>query len=289
MQQIVEGLGAGAIYASLALALVLIYRSTGVLNFAQGEMAMFSTFIAWQLTQYGLGIWAALGLAMVVSFVMGALIERTVIRPVESANPLTLVIVTLGLFFVFNSLARWLWGSLIKSVPNALPNSVLVVLHIHLGVQSLLTLVIVLVVAAALWALFRFTRIGLAMQAAAAQPEESRLVGIRVGRMLMIGWGISASLGALAGVLIAPTLQLEPDMMQSVLIYAFAAAALGGLDSPGGAIIGGLLVGVSQALAETYVHFIGAQLSIIVPFILIGCVLMVRPNGLFGSRVVTRV
>jgi branched-chain amino acid transport system permease protein len=288
IQQVVEGLASGAIYASLALALVLIYRSTGVLNFAQGEMATFSAFIAWQLTQWGLGIWPALLVTLVISFAMGAAIERTAIRPLEGGEPLALLIVTLGLFFAFNSLALWIWGSLTKRMPALLPSDAVEVGGVTVGLDSLLTLVVVLGVAAALFALFSYTRVGLAMRAAAGHPEESRFVAVPVERMLMLGWGLAAAVGALAAILIAPVLQLEPNMMQGVLIYAFAAAALGGLDSAGGAIAGGLVVGVSQNLASTYVDFIGTQLSIVVPFAIIVVVLLLRPAGLFGRVAVMR-
>ena len=289
LQQLVDGLGSGAIYASLALALVLIFRSTGIVNFAQGEMAMFSTYIAWQFHEWGVPIWGAIAITLMVSFIGGGLVYQVAIRPVENASPLTLVIVTLGLLVVFNAAAGWIWTFLIKDFPSTFPNGGVNLAGARFGYHALGTLGVLVVVVIALAFLFQKTKIGLAMRAAASNAESSRLVGIRVGRMLMLGWALAAALGALAGVLVAPKLFLEPNMMLGVQIYAFAAATLGGFDSPVGAVVGGLTVGVAENLAGSYVDFIGSELKLVVALAIIFAVLLVRPAGLFGKQQIARV
>ena len=241
LQQIIEGLGAGAIYASLALALVLIYQFTGIVNFAQGELAMFSAYIAWQFMAAGVPFWPALVLTLVVSFVGGMLVERVIIRPVEGAPELTVVIVTVGLFVFVNAAAGWIWSFLIKDFPNPFPDGALRAGGLDVAYSTLGILIVVGVVMGLLYLLFRRTKIGLAMRGVATNPESARLVGIRVGRMLALGWGLAATVGAVSGILVAPLLFLEPNMMGGVLIYAFAAATLGGFDSPLGAVVGGLI------------------------------------------------
>lgn len=288
-QLVIDGIATGAIYALVALAIVLIFRSTGLVNLAQGEMAMFSTFVAWQLIAWGFGIWLALLVTMAASFVGGMLIQRIIIRPVQHASELTIVIVTLGLFLAFNSLAGWVWGYLVKSFPSPFPSNAWVVGNIPLTASTLGTIAVLLVLAGALFVLFQFTKVGLAMRAVAYNVESSRLVGIRVNQMLMLGWGLSAALGAAAGVFIAPKLFLDPNLMFGVLIYAIAAAAVGGLDSPVGAVVGGLSIGVIENLAGSYIGFVGTDLKILVPLVLIVAVLLLRPEGLFGSRQVMRV
>lgn len=289
VQQIIDGIATGSIYASLALALVLIFRSTHVINFAQGEMAMFSTFVAWQLTESGFPIWGAIAVTLVVSFLAGAVIERTIIRPVESASALTVVIVTLGLLLVFNQGAGWIWDFLIKKFPDPFPARIYAAGDLRLSMQTIGIVFVLIVTVALLYVLFQYTKVGLAMRVAATNPESSRLVGIRVGRMLMLGWGLAAMLGALAGVMVAPKLFLEPNMMFGVQIYAFAAATLGGFDSPVGAVVGGITIGVIENLAGTYVGWIGADLKIAVPLVVILTVLLVKPTGLFGAKRVLRV
>jgi branched-chain amino acid transport system permease protein len=283
LQQVVEGLGSGAIYASLALALVLIYRFTGIVNFAQGELAMFSTYVAWQFVAAGMPFWLALVLTLAVSFAGGMLIERVIIRPVEGAPELTLVIVTVGLFIFVNAAAGWIWSFLIKDFPNPFPDGAIEAGGLSVGYSTLGILGVVAVVMGLLYVLFRYTKIGLGMRAVAADPRSARLVGIRVGRMLALGWGLAATVGAVSGVLVAPLLFLEPNMMGGVLIYAFAAATLGGFDSPGGAVVGGLIVGVAETLAGAYVGFVGSDLKVGVPLVIILGVLLLRPQGLFGA------
>lgn len=288
LQQVIEGLGAGAIYASLALALVLIYQFTGIVNFAQGELAMFSTYLAWQFTAAGMPFWAALALTLVVSFAGGMLIERLVIRPVEGAPELTVVIVTVGLFIFVNAAAGWIWSFLIKDFPNPFPGGAFEAGGLSVSYATLGVLAVVGAVMGLLYLLFQYTKLGLGMRAVAANPESARLVGIRVGWMLALGWGLAATVGAVSGVLVAPLLFLEPNMMGGVLIYAFAAATLGGFDSPAGAVAGGLIVGVAETLAGAYVGVIGSDLKVGVPLVIILGVLLLRPQGLFGRAAVER-
>ncbi len=288
VQVVVDGVATGSIYGALALALVLIFRSTSVVNFAQGEMAMFSTFVAWGIHQAGVPLGLALLGAFAFSFAAGAIIERVVIRPFEGGEPLTLVIVTLGLFLLINSAAGWIWGFNNRSFPSAFPDSSVTIVGARLDVESLGIVAVLIVVVGLLYLLFQRTGIGLAMRAAALNPDASRLVGVRVGRMLMLGWGLAALLGALAGVLVAPQLFLDPNLMGGVLVYSFAAAALGGFDSAIGAVVGGWIIGVSENVAGTYVNFIGADLKILVPLGIIFVVLLVKPSGLFGSPEVAR-
>ena len=289
LQQVVSGLASGAIYASLAIALVLIFRATDIVNFAQGEMAMFSTYIAWQLLADGAPYWMAVGITLVASFVGGVLIERIVIRPVEGRPELVIIIVTIGMFIFINALAGWIWSFQVRGMTSPWANDSLTLGGVRVGFQTLGILAVVAVVVGLLFVLFTRTRLGLVLRAAAENPASSRLVGIRVGWMLALGWGLASAVGALSGVLVAPILFLDPNMMLSVLIFAFAAATLGGFDSPGGAVLGGLTVGVTENLAATYVDAIGSDLKVLVPMALIVVVLLVRPQGLFGRAAVERV
>jgi branched-chain amino acid transport system permease protein len=285
LQQVFSGLAAGAIYASVALALVMIYRSTDLVNFAQGEMAMFSTYIAWTLVNAGLPFWAAFVITLAVSFVGGMAIERVLIRPVENAPVLAAVVVTIGLLLIFNSLAGWIYSYTVQDFPSPFPDRPLfgaLITTRDLGVIAVTLIMLVL-----LFIFFRFTSIGLAMRAAAQNPASARLCGIRVGRMLAIGWGLAAAIGATAGIMVAPVLFLDPNMMGGVLLYAFAGALLGGIGSPVGAVVGGLIVGVTENLVGTYL--VASQLKLTVALALIILVLVFRPNGLFGTAIVRRV
>ena len=288
IETIIDGIATGSIYGALALALVLIYRSTGIVNFAQGEFAMFSTFIAWSLTEAGVALGLAILLTLAVSLVGGMVIERVLIRPVEGGQELTLVTVTLGLFILVNGLARWIWGSTNRGFPNLFPDGSADLAGVGVSYEAVGLLAVLLGVVGVLWLIFQHTTLGLAMRAAAVDPAASRLVGIPVGRMLMLGWGMAAVCGALAGVLVAPRLFLDPGLMGPVIIYSFAAATLGGFDSPFGAVLGGWIIGVAEALAGGYVEFIGQDLKILVPLGVILAVLLVRPQGLFGSPEVAR-
>ena len=289
-QQVVAGLGSGAIYAALALALVLIHRATGVINFAQGEMAMFTTYIAWTLTaNHGWSYWPAFAATLLFAFVLGVSIHRVVIHPVERSSVLTVVIMTIGLVLTFNGLASLIWSAEIRAFPSPFPNETWRLGGVAISQQDVGTFGIVVVLVVLLWAFFQFTKLGLALRASALNPEASRLVGVRVGWMLGIGWGLAAMLGAVAGMLAAPTIFLDPNMMQATLIYAFAAAVLGGIDSPFGAVAGGLLLGVGLNVIGAYVDFVGADLRLPVALLIILVVLLVRPAGLFGKTIARRV
>jgi branched-chain amino acid transport system permease protein len=252
-------------------------------------MAMFTTFVAWTLMDHGLSFWPAFALTLAIAFVGGVAIERIVIRPVEGAPVLTVVIVTIGLALLLSGLAAAIWGSEVKSFRSAFSTRAIDVGGVAVSVQDLGVIAVSLVLVVVLWLFFRFTKLGLALRAAAVNPDESRLVGVRVGWMLALGWGLAAVLGAVAGMLVAPTVFLEPNMMRAILLYAFAAAVLGGMDSPLGAVVGGLAFGVIQNLVETYVDWVGATLRLPVALALLLLVLLLRPEGLFGRAAVRRV
>ena len=289
-QQVVSGLASGGIYAALALALVLIHRATGVINFAQGEMAMFTTYIAWTLTaNHGRSYWFAFVVTLLFAFALGVGIQRIIIRPIERASILTTVIVTIGLVLIFNGAAGWIWSAEIRAFPSPFPNETWRVGGVAISQQDVGTIGVVIALVVLLGAFFRYTKIGLALRASALNPDASRLVGVRVGWMLAIGWGLAAVLGAVAGMLAAPTVFLDPNMMQAILIYAFAAAVLGGIDSPFGAVVGGLMLGVGLNLVGAYIDFVGADLRLPVALLIILIVLLVRPSGLFGKAVARRV
>ena len=300
LQQVVIGLSSGAIFALLALALVLIHRATGVINFAQGEMAMFSTYVAWQFVQWEIPYWLAFFATLALSFLGGVVLQRVVIRPFESAPVLTIVIATLGLLLAFNGFATWLWSGEVRAFPpdRPFPTTTFDVGGVVINVQDIGILLVTLALVAGLWAFFQFTKAGLALRAAALYPESSRLVGIRVGWMLGVGWGLAAALGAVSGIFTAAAFPpLEPTMMQPVLIYAFAAAVLGGMDSPAGAIVGGLVLGVFLTLVGAYADTFKdwglpldlAHLRLPVAFVFILLVLFARPQGLFGRAAARRV
>jgi branched-chain amino acid transport system permease protein len=288
-QQVVSGLALGAVYASLALALVLIYRTTQVVNFAQGEMGMFTTFIAWSLiTNHGFSYWPAFALTLALAFVGGLAVERLVIRPVEHASHLTVIMVTIALFVILNGLAGWIWSAETRSFPSPFTGDPVRIGGVSFGRHEIGIIVVTLVVVALLWAFFRFTKLGLAMRAAAIGSDASRLLGVRVGWMYAMGWGFAAVLGAVSGMMVAPIVFLSPTMMQAVLIYAFAAALLGGIESPVGAVVGGLLLGVGTTLLGAYVGFVSGELELPAAFVVLVLVLLFRPAGLFGRVVVRR-
>ena len=244
IHQVLAGLATGGIYASVALALVMIYQATQLVNFAQGEMAMFSTYFAWSLVNAGVPYWAAFVLTVLFSFVFGVVIERIVIRPVENSPVLAVVVVFIALLVILNSVTGWIYTYTMKTFPSPFPNEL--GLGKYMSPHEVGAIGVTLVVLLLLYAFFRFTPLGLAMRAAAQNPESGRLVGIRVGWMLALGWGLAAAVGSIAGMMVAPIVFLDPNMMGGVLLYAFAAALVGGIDSPGGAVFGGFLVGVLE-------------------------------------------
>ncbi len=286
IHQIVAGLATGGIYASLALALVMIYQATHHVNFAQGEMAMFSTYFALVLLQAGFSYWVAFVGTLAFSFIVGAAIERVLIRQVKSESALSAVVVFIALMTIFNSIAGWIFGYTVQSFPSPFGNNAPFGLQL-ISAHELGVIMVTLAVQLLLFAFFRYTSLGLAMRATAQNPTSSRLVGIRVGWMLALGWGLAGAIGAVAGMMVAPIVYLDPHMMSGILLYAFAAALLGGIDSPGGAVLGGFIVGVLENLLGAYV--IGTELKLTVALLLIMVILILRPSGLFGSKLVTRV
>ena len=286
LHQIFSGLAMGGVYAILALALVMIYQATQLVNFAQGEMAMFSTYIAWELVDSGMPYWAAFALTIALSFLGGMAIERLVIRPFANAPVLTIVIVFIGLLLIFNSVAGWRYSYTIKTFDSPFPGRPWFG-NKFMSAHESGAILVTFAVLALVYAFFRFTPLGLAMRAAAQNPVSSRLVGIRVGWMLAIGWGLAAAIGAVAGMMAAPIVYLDPNMMSGILLYAFAGAVLGGIDNPWGAALGGFMVGVFENIAGAYV--VGPEIKLSVALVIIVGVLVVRPSGLFGRTLVTRV
>jgi branched-chain amino acid transport system permease protein len=288
-QQVVSGLATGGIYASLALGIVIVYRSTRVINFAQGEMATFSTFVAWELIDRGVTYWLAFFITLAISFAGGVLLERVVIRPVERAPVLTIVMVTLGLLILINGLTFWKWGGGEKSFPSAFSTRPIHIGGVAFSIEDFGVIGVSVGAVVLLYLLFEFTKVGLALRAAAFNPDASRLLGVRVSWMLALGWGLASVLGALSGMMTAPTTFLDPNMMQGVLLYALAAAVLGGLDSPLGAVVGGLSLGVILNLVGRWHVIGGGGMRLAVALAIIVGVLLVRPRGLFGRPVVRRV
>jgi len=286
LHQIFSGLAMGGVYAILALALVMIYQATHLVNFAQGEMAMFSTYIAWFLMQNGWDYWAAFAATVALSFVGGVVIERVVVRPFAHAPVLASVIVFIGLSFIFNALAGFFFGYSVQSFDTPFDGRPWFG-NRFMSAHESGSVVVSLVVLVLVFAFFRFTPLGLAMRAAAQNPTSARLVGVRVGWMLALGWGLAAAIGAIAGMMAAPIVYLDPNMMGGILLYAFAGAVFGGIDNPWGAVFGGFAVGVVENLLGAYV--VGEQVKLSVALVIIIGVLVVKPSGLFGRRIVERV
>lgn len=288
VQQVTAGLATGAIYACMALAIVMIYRAIGHVNFAQGEMAMVSTYLAWQLIEFGVPYWLAFVLTLVLSFVLGAMVQHLLIRRIRNASDINQIIVFIGVLLVLNSVAGFIWSYTVKPFPSPFGTapfmgSPLASAH-QVGMIGVILFVLLL-----LFLFFRFTRTGLAMRAAVSNPSSARLLGIRVKALEALGWGMAASIGAIAGILVAPIVFLEPNMMAGIVIYGFAGAVLGGLSSLLGALIGGLLLGVLENLISTFVPVVGGELKSTIALIAIVVVLLVRPQGLIGKLTTHRV
>ncbi len=286
----VQGLAQGVVYGSLALALVLVYRATRVINFAQGELAMATTYVAYQLIVWGLSYWEAFVATLAIAFVLGTILQVVLIRPVQHRSHLAAVIVTVGLFILIDGIVGWIWGGDFKFMPSPFGNAAyhvggVTIQHLYVGILGVVLACVLLV-----WALFRFTKLGLGMRAAALRPAAAALVGVRVEWMLALGWGLAALLGAVAGLMAEPSqLFLQPTLMQPILVYAFAAAVLGGLESPAGAVVGGIAIGVFLTLVVGYVPAISSELQLPFAFALLLGILLVKPSGLFGRREVRRV
>ena len=286
LHQVLSGLATGGIYASIALALVMIYQATHHVNFAQGELAMFSTYIAWTLIDAGVPYWGAFVLTLGFSFVAGVVIERVIVRPIEDKPVFAVVTVFVGLLLILNSLAGFLYGYTIKSFPSPFPSDAWYASS-YMSAHEVGMITVTLGMLLLVFLFFRFTSLGLAMRAAAQNPLSSRLVGIRVGWMLALGWGLAGMIGSVAGMMAAPIVYLDPNMMAGVLLYGFAAALLGGINNPWGAAMGGFIVGVLENLAGAYV--VGTEVKLTVALVIIVGMLLVRPSGLFGRTLVTRV
>lgn len=288
------GLGNGAIYSMIALGLVVIYRSTGLLNFAQGEMAMFTTFLVWTLSELGWPLPLALLGGMVLGFLVGALVHQVIVRPVGDPHekPLAVVIVTIGLYLGIHALAKLIWGTTDQDLDKLFGGGQVDLFGTKVAWQKLGAVFVLGIEALVFYFIFQKTKIGLAMRAVASNPESAGLVGVPVTKVLMIGWGLAAALGAVAGTFLAPSSAVSPNLMQLALIYGFAAITLGGFDSFVGAVVGGLTIGVLTDVLPYFDDNLGdfaSQMPLAPAFILILIVLLIRPQGLFGTKRVERV
>jgi branched-chain amino acid transport system permease protein len=292
MQEFLEftlgGIGIGMIYAAIALSLVLIWRGTRVLNYSQGGMAMFTTYVAWVVISHTGNYWAGFVVALASGLVLGAVLERAVVRPTVGKSPLNSVIVTIGLLIFLEGLAGIIYGGQYRSFPAAYSVKGLKIGSVALGISpsDVFTAVAVLVAAVALGLVFRYTSVGLRLRATAFSPSVARLLGIRIGRVLTLGWALAGLFGALAGVLVTPSTFLYPNSMDSIFVLGFTAAVIGGLDSPVGAVTGGVLLGVVLSYAGGY---LGSDLVLVYGLVVLALVLMIRPNGLFSAPATRRV
>jgi branched-chain amino acid transport system permease protein len=289
VQLTVDGLSTGSVYAAIALAIVLVHSATGLINFAQGGLAVLAAYVAWVLTNRGVPLVLAIAASILFSFVLGALVERYLMRRFERGDPDTAVVVTIGLLTLITGIAGWLWTYNNQQFPSLFPLDTVSLLGVSISIRSIGTTVVIIVAMVALQGLFVGTKLGLALRAVAINPQSAAFSGLPVERLLMVGWGLAAALGAVAGALVAPQLTLTPGMLDTTLVYALAAVILGGLTSPVGVVVAAWLIGVLENLAAVYVGFIGFDLKVAVPFILIFVVLVVRPQGLFGRKSVVRV
>jgi branched-chain amino acid transport system permease protein len=289
VQLVVDGLSTGSVYGAIALAIVLVNQATGLINFAQGGMAVLAAYIAWWATTHGVPLIVAILLSIVFSFVFGAVVERWLMRRFERGDPDTAVVVTIGLLTLITGICGWLWTYNNQQVASLFPLDTVSLLGVSISIRSIGTTLVIIVAMILLQVLFVGTKLGLALRAVAINPQSAAFCGLPVGRLLMVGWGLAAALGAVAGALVAPQLTLTPGMLDNALVYALAAVILGGLTSPVGVVVAAWIIGILENLAAVYVSFIGFDLKVAVPFILIFVVLIVRPQGLFGRKVVVRV
>ncbi len=283
-----EGVSSGMIYAAIALSLVLIWRGTRVLNYAQGGMAMFTAYVALEVIYRTGNYWLGFAAALAAGLVLGAVLERAIVRPVTSKPPLNAVIVTIGLLIFIEGLAGVFFGASFRSFPTAYSINGLSLGSVALGItrNDLFTAAAVLVAALGLAAVFRFTSVGLRMRATAFNASVARLLGVRVGRMRTLGWALAGLIGALAGMLVTPSTLLYPNSMDAIFVLGFTAAVIGGLESPVGAVVGGLVLGVVLSYAGGY---LGSQLVQIFGLAALILVLMVRPTGLFSATATRQV
>jgi branched-chain amino acid transport system permease protein len=289
VQLVVDGLSTGSIYGAIALAIVLVNQATGLVNFAQGGMAVLAAYVAWVATTHGVPLVLAILLSVLFSLVLGAVVERWLMRRFEGGDPDTAVVATIGLLTLITGVSGWLWTYNNHQFPSLFPLGTVSFLDLSISIRSIGTTLVIVVVMILLQLLFVSTKLGLALRAVAVNPRSAALSGLNVGRLLMVGWGLAAALGAIAGALVAPQLTLTPGMLDTTLVYALAAVILGGMTSPIGVVVGAWIIGVLENLAAVYVPFIGFDLKVAVPFVLIVVVLVIRPQGLFGRKSVVRV
>lgn len=289
VQLVVDGLSTGSIYGAIALAIVLVNQATGLVNFAQGGMAVLAAYVAWVATTHGVPLVLAILLSVLFSLVLGAVVERWLMRRFEGGDPDTAVVATIGLLTLITGICGWLWTYNNHQFPSLFPLGTVSFLDVSISIRSIGTTLVIVVVMILLQLLFVSTKLGLALRAVAVNPRSAALSGLNVGRLLMVGWGLAAALGAVAGALVAPQLTLTPGMLDTTLVYALAAVILGGMTSPIGVVVAAWIIGVLENLAAVYVPFIGFDLKVAVPFVLIVVVLVIRPQGLFGRKSVVRV
>jgi branched-chain amino acid transport system permease protein len=289
VQLVVDGLSTGSVYGAIALAIVLVNQATGLINFAQGGMAVLSTYVAWWLTTHDVPLILAVLVSILFSLALGAVVERWLMRRFERGDPDTAVVVTIGLLTLITGICGWLFTYNNQQFPSLFSLDTVSFLGVSISIRSIGTTVVIVVAMLLLQGLFVGTKLGLALRAVAINPQSAAFSGLPVGRLLMVGWGLAAALGAVAGALVAPQLTLTPGMLDSTLVYALAAVILGGLTSPIGVVVAAWIIGILENLAAVYIPFLGFDLKVAVPFILIFVVLIVRPQGLFGRKVVVRV
>jgi branched-chain amino acid transport system permease protein len=292
LERFVNGLADGSIYALLALALVVVFRSTGQLNFAQGEIGTMGAFFVSTLTLSGLPVWLSIGCAMVLGFLVSAGVERIVVRPIEHRNPGAVIVALIGVFLAVNQIVAMIWGVDARSLPSVFPDDAddfVTIGGAPIRIARLGIIGVLIVVLFLLWLMFNKTKVGLAMRTVANNQESSNLVGIRVGSILVVGWGLAGAIGVLAAAMLAPSAGLTGTLMLGPFLLASVAAVLGGLDSPVGAVVGGLIIGLTEAFIVGYVDFLGADMLFPVMLVILLVVLLLRPSGLFGSERVERV
>jgi len=283
------GLSTGAIYASLALAIVILTKPMRHPNVAQGQMAMFSTYIAWVLINAGLPYWFAFLATLVISFFIGMIIERIIFRPLEQASIPNQFILLIGLFLFLRGTAGWIFGYDTRAFPAAFPSNVPFLTSHYISANQALILGIVTLLLISTGLFFKFTKLGLALRAIAQNPLSSTLVGINISAMLMLSWGISAAIGAISGMLIAPTIFLDPPMMDGVFIYAISGSILGGITSPVGVVVGGIMIGLINAILINYLNLINGELDTTATLFIMIAIILFKPTGLFTKKITIRV
>lgn len=286
---ITDGLAIGGVYAALALALVLVFRTTGILNFAQGEMGTVGTFVVWWLIAAHLPVWVAIALGLVLAFAGGVFVERVLIRPIQNIDPVLAVKNTLGIYLVCNGLTAIVFGADLRDFPSIFGNKSVMIAEVPVSYASIGMIVTILVAVLVLYLLLQKTDFGLQMRAAASNPMSSELSGINTARTFGFGWGLATMMATLSGVLVAPILLLDNNLLVNILVYAFAAIVLGGFNSLPGAVFGGFMIGLTETFAAVYLPVIGTDFKILVPLALVVLLLIFKPSGLFGTAEERRV